>query len=339
MKRILFILTLAFVASSTWAQSLLVGDSNQDGSLTVADVTTSVDMILGRQPQTVIDLNPYRVDNSLVAGTWYIDTTPVTFNADGTTDYAGAAAFEFRPWKSTLILLDASDEIMKVYNILRLGTGKLTLQDSDGTTVSFSDTKGHEYVDLGLTSGTLWATTNMGATNPEDYGDYFAWGETSPKTYFGWDAYKYSNGSYDSLTKYCSHDFFGYNGFTDGLTELELADDAAYMNWGHKWRMPTSAQLEELSNQCTWTYTTINGVNGNLGVGPNGNSIFLPAAGSIDENGASEIGEIGIYKSSTRSPNSPDQTLMIFNSFISPCIVYSKRNAGSPIRPVRNTQQ
>ena len=96
---------------------------------------------------------------------------------------------------------------------------------------------GHEYVDLGLPSGTLWATCNVGADTPESYGDYFAWGETEPKTTYDWSTYKYCVGEYDRLTKYCSDTTYGYNGFTDNLYVLQLSDDAASVNWGEGWRM------------------------------------------------------------------------------------------------------
>ena len=137
----------------------------------------------------------------------------------------------------------------------------------------------HDWVDLGLPSGTLWATCNVGANSPEEYGDYFAWGETEPKNYYYWNTYKWCKGSYNTLTKYCSLSNYGYNGFTDGKTELDPEDDAAYVNWGSSWRMPTLEQQQELVEYCTWTWTQQNGVNGQLVIGPNGDTIFLPAAG------------------------------------------------------------
>ena len=137
------------------------------------------------------------------------------------------------------------------------------------------------WVDLGLPSGTLWATMNIGASSPEDYGDYFAWGETKPKDVYSKENYKWyksdANGS--GYTKYCRRTYSGYNGFADNKMRLDLEDDAAYVNWGPQWRMPTQGQQQELIENCTWTWTAINGVNGQLVTGPNGNSIFLPAAG------------------------------------------------------------
>ena len=132
-----------------------------------------------------------------------------------------------------------------------------------------------EWVDLGLPSGTLWATCNVGANCPEEYGDYFAWGETFSKDYYDWTTYKWCIGGMDGITKYS----YGVNGFADFKSELEPEDDVAYVHWGPSWRMPTLAQQDELREHCTWTWTTLNGVNGCLVTGPNGNSIFLPAAG------------------------------------------------------------
>lgn len=149
--------------------------------------------------------------------------------------------------------------------------------DEETTQAVVDPYNGHEYVDLGLS--VMWATCNIGAEKPQDYGDYFAWGETEPKDCYNWSTYKWCNGDLWTLTKYCINSNQGYNGFTDGKTELEPEDDAAYVNWGPQWRMPTKEQQDELWTNCTWTWTTRNGVNGRLVTGPNGNSIFLPAAG------------------------------------------------------------
>ena len=132
-------------------------------------------------------------------------------------------------------------------------------------------------VDLGLPSGTLWADRNVGADSPEDYGDYFAWGETEPKSTYDWSTYKWCKGfTSKSLTKYCTNSSNGYNGFTDGKTSLDLSDDAATANMGSYWRMPTYAELQELKNKCNWKWITQNGVNGYKVTGPNKKSIFLP---------------------------------------------------------------
>ena len=134
----------------------------------------------------------------------------------------------------------------------------------------------HEYVDLGLPSGTLWATMNVGANAPEEYGNYFAWGETEPKWDYKWVTYKWCNGTENTITKYCTNSDYGT---VDNKTELDAEDDAAYVNWGPLWRMPTNEQQDELQTYCTWMRTTRNGVDGCLVIGPNENTIFFPASG------------------------------------------------------------
>lgn len=139
----------------------------------------------------------------------------------------------------------------------------------------------HDCVDLGLPSGLLWATCNLGANSPEDCGDYYAWGETDAKELYDWKSYPYAcfvNGRY-VLTKYCTDSTCGYDGRVDGLTVLEAADDAARVNWGTDWRMATGEEWEELYRNTVCTWTTLNGVDGRLLTGRNGNSLFLPATG------------------------------------------------------------
>ena len=158
----------------------------------------------------------------------------------------------------------------------------------------------HEYVDLGLPSGTLWATCNVGAESPEDRGDYFAWGETSPKEMYDWKQYQYATWEEDRfvLTKYCMDPNCGLNGFVDNLAVLEPMDDAVTANWGDGWRMPTKEEYEELNQETTFTWTTLNGVEGRLLTGPNGNSIFFPATGFYLDEGVICTG-LGIYWSSS----------------------------------------
>lgn len=132
----------------------------------------------------------------------------------------------------------------------------------------------HEAVDLGLS--VKWATCNVGAASPSDYGDYFAWGETEPKDDYSWETYKWCRGTSDSMTKYCTD---GKLGTVDNNTVLDLKDDVAHVKWRGKWRMPTREEFKELWKKCVWRWTTLNGVYGELITGPSGNSIFLPAAG------------------------------------------------------------
>ncbi|MBQ5675517.1 MAG: SusF/SusE family outer membrane protein, partial [Lachnospiraceae bacterium] len=150
------------------------------------------------------------------------------------------------------------------------------------------DPLGREYVDLGLS--VKWATCNVGATKPEEYGDYFAWGETALKsTFFGWDSYKFYD-AVNGFTKYNQSD----NRFT-----LDPEDDVAFMNWGGGWRMPTQSEIQELFEDCVWTSEIQNGVRGKKVVGPNGNAIFLPAGGYESDGENELIGYFGSYWSSS----------------------------------------
>jgi len=167
------------------------------------------------------------------------------------------------------------------------------VEDVDSITFVVSDAaSNYKAVDLGLPSGTLWADRNVGADAPEAYGDYFAWGEVTSKSEYSWSTYKWYNGSSFSMTKYCIDSSFGT---VDGKTVLDLEDDAAYVNMGSEWRMPTKAEQDELRNNCTWTWTTQNGVNGYKVTGNNGNSIFLPAAGYRSDIHLGSAGSYGTY--------------------------------------------
>jgi hypothetical protein len=149
---------------------------------------------------------------------------------------------------------------------------------------------GHEYVDLGLPSGLKWATCNVGANSPEEYGDYYAWGETSTKSDYS---------SSNCPTYGLSYSELQSQGYIDSEGNLTAQYDAATANWGGSWRMPTYDELKELRDNCTWRWTTQNGVKGYKVEGPNGNSIFLPAAGYRDGSSLYRAGSRGDYWSST----------------------------------------
>ena len=121
-----------------------------------------------------------------------------------------------------------------------------------------------------------WASFNLGASKPEEYGEYFSWGETEPKDNYDESSYKWCRESVHKLTKYCIESCEGYNGFTDSKTALDPEDDAAFMSLGDKWRRPSFYDWLELQNHCTFEWTSVNGINGRKVTGPNGNSIFLP---------------------------------------------------------------
>ena len=172
---------------------------------------------------------------------------------------------------------------------------------------------GYEWVGLGLPSGTKWATCNVGATAPEAYGDYYAWGETTTKSTYEWSTYKWCDGSYDTQTKYCTSSSYGT---VDNKTVLELADDAARANWGGAWRMPTDAEWTELRTNCTWTWTDDyngTGVAGRIVTSKtNGNHIFLPAAGYRGDDVLYGAGSYGRYWSSSVGADNPNNAWYMF---------------------------
>lgn len=224
------------------------------------------------------------------------------------------------------------------------------------TTPTFSP----EYVDLGLS--VKWATCNLGALSAEDFGDYFAWGETEPyyesgsahsenpiwkvgkENGYSWNTYKYCKGSSSTMTKYCFQSEMGYNGFTDSKTILAPDDDAAHVIWGGDWRMPTTDEFTELFLNCYPSWTTINGVNGYKFVsykpGYEGNSIFLPAAGERDDvyikdRGYFLAGKAGYYWSSSLSSLSSWTALeRVFDSKGKHMVIGHQRVSGYSIRPV-----
>ena len=158
-------------------------------------------------------------------------------------------------------------------------------------------------VDLGLS--VKWAPYNVGATKPEGYGYYFAWGEVIPKGKYDWSTYQYCKGTNKTITKYCSNNSYGYNGFIDNKAVLDLEDDAATINWGGSWRMPTDDEFTELREKCRWIWTTQNGVNGYNVIGPNNNSIFLPTTGYMDNMNLKKAGSNGYYWSSSLYSKTP----------------------------------
>jgi len=261
------------------------------------------------------------------------------------------------------------------------GDGKLTVDDvslltddilhnrcsayyTDCELIYSRDGEYHEWVDLGLPSGTLWATCNIGSQSPEEYGDYYAWGETEPQAdnVYSWASYSLCKGSYNTMTKYCQESKYGYNGFTDTLTELESADDAATVNWGADWQMPSLTQQTELRSNCYWEYvTSYNGksVEGYIVYKAKSDSdkgkykcsgssttpsasyslsdghIFLPAAGCRGDGSLLNAGSYGYYWS--RSLPTPGSGYAYYLYFHSSGIYgeYSSRFYGLSVRPVR----
>ncbi len=212
-------------------------------------------------------------------------------------------------------------------------TPPATITPPDGNVTENKDT--HEYVDLGLPSGTLWATCNVGASSPEEYGDYFAWGETKPKSDYTWSTYKYCQGTEPTLTKYCTNSSYGT---VDNKTELEPSDDAATVNWGSEWQMPSDEQFEELINSSytTKTWTTMNGKYGRkITSKSNGNSIFLPAAGCRGDTSLYNAGSRGYYWSRSLNTSYSYYAYYLYCYSSDFDTYYYYRDCGQSVRPVR----
>ena len=184
--------------------------------------------------------------------------------------------------------------------------------------------EGHVYVDLGLS--VKWATCNVGASSPEEYGDYFAWGETTTKAEYTSDNHPTYGLTISQLQS---------QGYIDNNGNLTAQHDAATVNWGGDWRMPTNAEQQELINNCIWTWTMQNGVKGYKVEGPNGNSIFLPAAGYRDGSSLYNAGSLGNYWSST--PYDLGDGYDAFNLYFNSDRLYmnlTSRHFGRAVRPI-----
>ena len=227
----------------------------------------------------------------------------------------------------------------------KAGTATITVTDTKSgqkATIAVTVTDGSnvspgEAIDLGLPSGTLWASCNVGATKPEEYGDYFAWGETSPKENYSWGTYKWCNGTQHSMNKYCYDSAYG---IIDNKILLDADDDVAFIAWGSQWRMPTKQDQDELRENCDWEWTTYKGVTGMKVKSRKNNSfIFLPASGYRSGTETFSLTVYGYYQSSSLDlENSDDSYYFYFNSaghYWQDFSTTVGRDVGFSVRPVR----
>jgi hypothetical protein len=243
-----------------------------------------------------------------------------------------------------IVKFEAGGELSSEYGIASGGTVSVSwtpngsdtlwakLYDIDGNVLAWDTvmvkcdcnlTSG-DWVDLGLPSGLLWATRNVGASSPTDYGNYYAWGETSPKSVYDLDTYRYYNSSTDSFSKYTG---------SDGLTILQPGDDAATANYGG--RTPPKEEWQELTNNTTSQWITINGVNGRCFTGSNGNSLFLPAAGIRWGSSLDVAGSYGDYWSSSLYTDGPDFAWRFYFHSVYQIVDGGHRLSGFTVRAVR----
>lgn len=336
-KTLLFLLT--FCALATSAQNeIVVGDMDDSGGLTIGDVTALTDAVLHPEKVRTISTmcDPNFIDNTAIAGVWCIPYKKLYLTTEGKASISrnsSIVSFEYYPFRGDIVFFNADGDACSYNHVIKHSSDRLVLSNNDGSCTTYylpeyTPSEEHEYVDLGLPSGTLWATTNIGALAPEDFGDHFAWGETEPKSTYKWSTYFDSvSGSSTNFKKYNYH----------GKATLTFEDDAAYMNWGEDWCTPSSLQQNELVSKCTWTWDSAK--KGYTVVGPNENSIFLPADGYFDDSSYYSAGYYGRYWSrslyNTSSSSSSAYSLNFDSS--KPSCTNSPRYYGYSIRPVRTT--
>ena len=268
--------------------------------------------------------------------------------------------------KKTLLVLAAfamSIAAMSQFYVYKNGSIVYRIDTGVADSVSFTTPSvftgsgmesGHEYVDLGLSDGTLWATCNVGASKPEEAGHFFAWGETSPKASFAWNNYKF--GTENNMTKYATT--CSYSSWSSIGEDLEDEDNAAITYWGGKWTMPADGQLEDLINQCYWVWTTdYNGSNksgyiiyraknesdkGKM-ITSGGTSytiadahIFLPAAGIYVNEELLGVGEYGTIWSSDQYCGDTNKAMHLGCSTEYIYHDITERYRSSNVRPVIN---
>jgi len=261
---------------------------------------------------------------------WSTSHNPTISNSH-TTNGSGTGSFT-----SSMTGLSASTTYyVRAYATNSIGTAY-------GNEVSFTTTSGGGntttgWVDLGLPSGLLWAECNLGASTPEEYGNYYAWGETSPKSMYLWDTYRYAtvdaaSGSLQTFTKYNSSSSYGT---VDNKITLDATDDAATAALGSGARIPTRAEWQELLNNTTVTWTMQNGIYGRKFTSTNGNSLFLPAAGSRYGSELRSAGEYGYYWSSSLCMQSPAGAWSVHFYSRNQWVDYDSRYIGFSVRAVR----
>lgn len=269
--------------SAALAQRVLVGDMNNDGKLTIADVTELTNTILGKQESKFAYSATDFIKENKLSGRYKVNGIE--------NNYING---EYDPYNA------------------------------------------HEYVDLGLS--VKWATCNVGANSPEGYGNYYSWGEVEPKASYGWASYRYCNGTFNSITKYCTSANYGV---VDKKSVLEPSDDVAHVNWGGSWRMPTRAEQNELCNKCTWVRTKdykgtkVAGYIVTSDIpGYTDKSIFLPDAGCYSEKGPIEVGNYGYYWSNELYPYLSYGAYGIYLTTVSVEWDLEYRNYGMSVRAV-----
>lgn len=314
-------------------------DVNHDGIVTVADMATIKALIKGENEPNVGPLKFLSVSSSYSMSSGATKTITPQF-----VPYRAGRHLVWTTDDETLVKLTTTKDGACIVEALAPGRVNLTVSANDGSGLSrtvvvdiapgYGVTDGHQWVDLGLPSGTLWATSNIGASAPEAYGSYIAWGETAAKSNYSWTTYALANGSSTTLKKYCTASAYGTR---DDKEVLESADDAACQLWSENWTMPTNIEFEELFNEAYTTskWTVQSGIAGRLVTSKTtGCSLFLPAAGYMNGTAASSAGTGGYYASKNlASPSIYAYGLNFGESSVAPSNT-SYRHYGLSARPV-----
>lgn len=323
--------------------TIVVGDMNNDGQISIHDITALTETAIGRRTIQRIKIAD---DNSStessgspsLIGTWISANKEVVFSENGFTSWGNGYKYIYKPSLCLLLLLDESDNLVDFFNILNLTEDYLMMSSRDNTILytfknsrSIPTIQDQEYVDLGLSSGTLWATCNIGASSPEESGYYFAWGEILPKDEFTKDNYYwYDKSSVGKYTKYVTNSQYGN---VDNITVLENEHDAAYKNLDTSWATPTKVQFDELVASCSIQYEDYNNVKCLKVTGPNQNYIYIPFAGE-KYNSSGTYNSIYLWSKNLKTTSEPYILYfdMRIHEYFSVSSVY--RYNGLPIRPV-----
>ena len=334
--------------SSNTAMSSLACSYNQLTSLDVSNNIALAELSCGSNQLTNLDVS----NNAALIGLWCIGNQLTSLDVSNNTKLTYLSCPN-----NQLASLDVSNNsalgnlictnnpyLIEIW--LQIGQTIEDMQyDTDIATIKYKSIP--EAIDMGLPSGLKWASFNLGASAPEEYGDYYAWGETepyysslSPLTWkdgksagYDWTSYKWCDGTYNTQTKYCTNSNYGT---VDNKTVLEQDDDVAHFKLGGSWRMPTDEEWTELRDNCTWTWTTQNGVDGSLVTSNvNGNSIFLPAAGYRVYTSLSSAGSYGYYWSSSLNTDKPFDAWEVYFDSNSVHRYSYYHYSGQSVRPVK----
>ena len=286
-------------------------------------------------------INYYNITTNTFS--YYSEPLTLTCGADGYTPYVYASFANDSTRKLSVDCSDGQHTLNKNFDETVLALGKSgfidvpTMESRNGWQMIEKDPLGlcinpnHPHqIDMG--NGIIWSCCNVGATTPVERGDYFAWGETKSKTTYNWKTYTLCNGSRNRMTKYVDDSYFGN---VDNKTQLEMTDDAAHVNRGETWRMPTIEEMSELEKNCSWRWITINNVSGYSVTSINGNALFFPAAGSRDhESGYYSSAGYGAYWSSSLVLGYNREASCLWFSNDNIFISSTERYEGLKVRPV-----